>query len=167
MASFYIIMASSLFVFSMLAAFFCDLTTLKIPNIYILLLLLGFCVLAPFSNLTLFGFLQYHLSVALCFLFIGFALFAKGYMGAGDVKLISATALWLGFPLALQYLFLASVLGGIFAFALLVWRKYPLPIFAMKINWLSQLHFRGAGLPYGVALGPCGLYFFPYSFWFF
>jgi prepilin peptidase CpaA len=53
-----------------------------------------------------------HIGVSLTVLLIGFAIFAFGAMGAGDVKLMSAVALWAGPGLAIPFLLFTSIAGG-------------------------------------------------------
>ena len=37
----------------------------------------------------------------------------------------------------------------------------PLPRWALNIGWLSHLHDRGTGIPYGIALAVAGLVIYP------
>ncbi len=56
--------------------------------------------------------------------FIGtFILFAIGQLGGGDVKLLTATALWAGASYALDFLVITAFAGGILASGYLVNRK--------------------------------------------
>ena len=50
----------------------------------------------------------------------GLILFSRGWLGGGDVKLISATALLLGAPDLPDFLFLMSLAGCVLALALLI-----------------------------------------------
>src|SRR5688572_11747864 len=54
----------------------------------------------------------WHVGVALVVLAIGFGIFAFGAMGAGDIKLMSAVALWAGPGLAIPFLVFTSIAGG-------------------------------------------------------
>jgi prepilin peptidase CpaA len=84
---------------------------------------------------------------------VGFTLFAFGFIGGGDVKLFAAVALWLGFDRDLMnYMLIASLLGGALTLALLVLRQVPLPARLTGQSWLLRLHDQRAGIPYGVAL---------------
>jgi len=49
----------------------------------------------------------------------GFALFCKGWLGGGDVKLASVCVLWLGAPLVPQFLLVATLFGGALALTFL------------------------------------------------
>src|SRR5208337_4371044 len=55
---------------------------------------------------------------------VGLLLFASGRFGGGDVKLLSATALWAGPKLILPMLLVMSVTGGVLA--LLIWGVHRL-----------------------------------------
>jgi prepilin peptidase CpaA len=65
------------------------------------------------------------LTVAITLFAIGIGLFALGWLGGGDVKLISATALLIGGPTdTLRFLFLMSLIGSALALALLIDMKF-------------------------------------------
>ncbi len=51
---------------------------------------------------------------------VGAVLFARGYLGGGDVKLLAAVILWAGPAQTLQLLMLTAVLGGVLASVLLL-----------------------------------------------
>ncbi|MGB8842036.1 MAG: prepilin peptidase [Aliidongia sp.] len=55
---------------------------------------------------------------------IGIGLFALGWLGGGDVKLISATALLIGGPDTPRFLFIMSLIGSALALALLIHLKF-------------------------------------------
>jgi prepilin peptidase CpaA len=137
-----------------------DLLTMTIPNRLSLLLIAGFIAMAiltkmPFAALTL------HLAAGLVVLVITFAMFALGWIGGGDAKLAAATAIWCGFPILLEYLLFASILGGLMTIAILYWRSYLLPEFALRIGWIARLHHYKTGIPYGIALAAAGLIVYP------
>ena len=99
-----------------------------------------------------FAAIGWHLAAGLVGLFIGFTLFALGYIGGGDAKLFAAVALWLGFKDLLPYALLASVFGGVLTLALILLRQCPLPQFLAHQAWIAKLHDARSGVPYGVAL---------------
>ncbi len=53
-------------------------------------------------------------------LLVTFGMFAMGWIGGGDAKLVSATAIWMGWALLLPYLLIASVFGGVLTMLLLM-----------------------------------------------
>lgn len=75
------------------AAAFTDIRSRLIPNILPILLLALFAV-ALFVDPSLRADLPGRLAAGLIVFVVGFALFATGVMGGGDVKLFAALALW-------------------------------------------------------------------------
>ena len=77
-----------------------------------------------------------------------FAIFSKGGMGGGDVKLLAVIGLWLGYDLGLLTFVFGAVLGGVYSLFLLITKKAD----------------KGTAFPYGpfftisalVALALCG-----------
>ena len=61
----------------------------------------------------------------------------------------------------LDYAMLAAVDGGILTIAILSLRTLPLPAFALGWSWLTRLHDRKTGVPYGIALAAAALTVFP------
>lgn len=72
------------------------------------------------------------------------AMFAFGWMGGGDVKLLAALALWLPWQALLLMLVIMSFAGGILTLGMVVWSKLK----------------RGPNpeIPYGVAIAFSGLW---------
>ena len=74
------------------------------------------------------------------------ALFAAGAVGGGDVKLLSALALWIKPLWFVQLLVVMALAGGVLSVLSIVWR-------------LRQRERRGArGVPYGIAIALGGLW---------
>jgi prepilin peptidase CpaA len=128
-----------------------DLASFTIPNFLSLILLVLFAVFALAAHLSLPA-IGWHLLAGLAGLFIGFALFALGWIGGGDAKLFAAVALWLGFHDMAPYAVVASVFGGVLTLALMAMRQLPLPGILARQGWISRLHDARSGIPYGVAL---------------
>ena len=80
-----------------------DLFTMTIPNRISIGMIIGFLVAAPFSSLGWQGFL-WHLAAGATMLAIGILMFAQGWLGGGDAKLLAAATLWLGFERLFDYL---------------------------------------------------------------
>lgn len=139
-----------------------DLLTMTIPNRVSLLLVAGFIALALLTGMPL-KLLGLHLAAGALTLAITFGMFAMGWIGGGDAKLAAATALWCGFGALLEYLVFASIIGGGLTLAILSWRRFLLPEFALKINWITRLHHEKTGIPYGIALAAAGLMVYPYT----
>jgi prepilin peptidase CpaA len=141
-----------------------DLLTMRIPNWVSLLLLAGFAIAAPLTGLTLEA-IAWHVAAGALVLTVCFGFFAAGWIGGGDAKLASATALWLGWSALMNYVLIASVLGGVLALVILLVRKVPLPAFLLRQGWILRLSHAKTGVPYGIALAAAGLLVYPDTPW--
>ena len=139
-----------------------DLLTMTISNWVPILLVVAFTAVAVLFGITGQTVLTSVIASGLTLLLF-FGLFAFGWLGGGDAKLAAASALWLGLDLLLEYLLVTAVLGGMLTGMLLLVRLIPLPVFAFRWNWLSRLHDRRNGAPYGVALAGAALLLYPHS----
>jgi prepilin peptidase CpaA len=128
-----------------------DLASYTIPNFLSLALLATFAAFALAAGLTP-GAVGLHLLAGLLGLFIGFTLFALGYIGGGDAKLFAGVALWLGFKDLMPYALLASLFGGALTLSIILLRQCPLPGILARQSWVVTLHDARSGIPYGVAL---------------
>jgi len=122
-----------------------DVTSYKIDNeipLLIAVLFIPFAILNPVSW-------TFHAITALGIFLAGFICFQRGWLGAGDVKFLSATALWAGPALILEFLTITTLAGGVLS---LVWltRSYAFLLFPSSRKVLATP--RGAPLPYGVAI---------------
>ncbi|WP_374620044.1 prepilin peptidase [Devosia sp.] len=133
-----------------------DLLTMRISNRLVLLVIVGFFVLALAIGMPLET-IGMHLACAALVLVFSFAFFAFGWIGGGDAKLVAATTLWLGFGMMLPYLVYASLLGGALTLILLAARRWPLPERLRRVAWIDRLHDSKSGVPYGIALAAAGL----------
>jgi prepilin peptidase CpaA len=141
-----------------------DLFTMTISNRISLLLIAGFVVAAGLSGMAWNEVLN-HLGAGLLVLAIAFACFAMGWIGGGDAKLVAATALWFGFGYLLDYLVMASIVGGALTLLILQYRKWPMPYLFLSQPWLSRLHEKNGGVPYGIALAIGALMVYPDTPW--
>ncbi|MCI5046585.1 MAG: prepilin peptidase [Aquisalinus sp.] len=134
-----------------------DLSELKIPNWIPATLVLAFPVMAVTFGYS-FEMLSSSLLLALGALVVGFAIYATGQFGAGDVKLLAATALWVGPAAFPMFLFKVILASGIFAFAIIMFRSTPmLPVYA-HAPWLMELHGSRRAMPYGVGIALGGFW---------
>ncbi|MEL6783752.1 MAG: prepilin peptidase [Pseudomonadota bacterium] len=153
-----------IFPLCMVFATFYDVFTMTIPNRITLALVVTYAVLAPFSGLA-FATIAWSIGIAFIVLVMGFALFSAGVMGGGDAKLLSASALWFGSAFTLEYIVIASVLGGLLTLFIIVARSMPVPPRLMNVEWITRLHDKKQGVPYGAALGPAALIVFVDTPW--
>jgi prepilin peptidase CpaA len=141
-----------------------DLLTMTISNRVSLALGAGFFVLALAIGMSLAD-AAMHAGAALLVLVLAFACFARGWIGGGDAKLAAATALWLGFDQLLNYLLVASLLGGALTLLIIRFRVVPLPSVLAGQEWVVRLHRVDAGVPYGIALAAAALIVYPDTIW--
>jgi len=92
------------------------------------------------------------------------ALFALGYIGGGDVKLIPAIALWAGPAYTLKFLLITTICGGAVALAILKYiKKYSFSDKSSeKINFSvsksAESENEENSIPYGIGIAVGGLY---------
>lgn len=144
------------FPIAMVIAASSDLLTMRISNKLVLLLTVGFFIVAIAVNLPLQQFAM-HVLCALIVLAVAFGLFALRLIGGGDAKLAAATTLWLGFGMTLPYLVYAALFGGVLTILILVVRGIPLSPVLARMAWLARLHNKRSGIPYGIALAIAGI----------
>jgi prepilin peptidase CpaA len=156
-----------LFVFpaAMIFAAAMDLFTMTIPNRVSLALLLAFLGAAPLSGME-WPVIFSHLLLGAATLAVGIVLFARGWVGGGDAKLLAATVLWVGPDHIAAYLILVSIMGGVLAISILIYRGLVLPSWVTGQTWALRLHDKAVGIPYGIALAGAGLWIYPKTEWF-
>lgn len=157
---------AALVVFPMLLiwAAMADLVTMKIGNRLVATLLVAYAVLAPLAGIGLHHLALSAAMAALVF-FVAFAIFVLGWVGGGDAKLATITALWLGADHVLMYVVYTALIGGALTLALLVFRRALIPGSWYHRTWIARLHAGETGVPYGVALATAGLLVFPETAW--
>jgi prepilin peptidase CpaA len=141
-----------------------DLLTMTIPNRISIALIAAFFVCAAFAGLTLEQ-VGMHLACGALILAIGMAMFAARLLGGGDAKLMAASAIWVGSDNLFMYFLVISVLGGILAIALLLYRQLPAASLRLP-PWALRLHVPGSHMPYGVAIAAAALWIYPKTIWF-
>lgn len=82
----------------------------------------------------------------------GFALFALRVWGAGDQKLCSALAIWMGFSGVPVFLVYTSLFGGLLGVAALLLRKYKPVKGPAEGSWVAQVQGGAGKVPYGIAI---------------
>jgi prepilin peptidase CpaA len=142
----------------MVGAAFEDLRRLVIPN----LVPLGLCLLWPIymlSTPSLLGALG-AIGCALLIFIAGALCFARGFLGGGDVKLLTAATLWAGPSQTPSLLVLTGVLGGALALFLLVPPGAHLATLARaKLGPTTDLPDQAltTPVPYGIAIAAAAL----------
>lgn len=101
---------------------FVDIDTMEIPNGFVLaILMIGAVSIVTMPGISLAERLVGMVSVSLPLILI--TLFVPGAFGGGDIKLMGACGLLLGWKLSLVSLFLAVLTGGLYGMYLLGTRK--------------------------------------------
>ncbi len=89
---------------------------------------------------------------------VGAAMFGAGLMGGGDVKLMTAVALWAGPTFAVPFIFTTAMAGGLLAMVILspfgVWLPAP-PVALFRAG--LRPHRAKQSMPYGVAIAVGGV----------
>ncbi|HVJ52023.1 MAG TPA: prepilin peptidase [Aliidongia sp.] len=147
----------------LLAAGWSDLRRLLIPNSLSLAILVLWPVHAVSASASIdpLG----ALSMALLVFALGFALFACGLMGGGDVKLLAVTSLWAGPALLPELLIFTTLCGGLIAIVLLsppgAWFEARVQeaggLAHLRVDVAPGARRRHRPMPYGVAIALGGL----------
>jgi len=128
-----------------------DLSRFRIPNAVSLALVLLFPlhVLASPVHVDWVG----SLAVAGVVFLAGFALFASGLVGGGDVKLLAATALWAGQALVLPQLAVMAIAGGVLSVVILLLQFARRFLAGGLVGLLvPDLNAAAPKVPYGLAI---------------
>src|SRR6476660_2540398 len=136
----------------MAVAAFEDFRRFVIPN----LLPITLCVLWPvyFAFAPSFYGAVSSIGCALAVFLVGAVLFARGWLGGGDVKLLSAATLWAGPAGTPALLMLTGVLGGALALFLLMpfGSQITMAIRALLGQPAVSTEGMATPVPYGVAI---------------
>ncbi len=141
-----------------------DFITMTIPNRISIALVFGFVLLAPFTGMTMMT-AGIHVLAGFSVLAVCFGLFAFGFIGGGDAKLLAVCALWMGWPGTMTFLIYTSLFGGLLALVLVSLRKLPLPAGLSRFDFIDRLHVDGGDAPYGIAIAAGALTTYPSTFW--
>ena len=150
------------FAFLMLMAAWTDLAKFTIPNWIPGVMIALWLAAAPLVSPS-WASAGLSLAVFAGVLALGLALWAPGWLGGGDVKLIAAGALWFGWPDAATFLLYACASGGVLALILIVARRLSpaLPVSAEALGKTALA--QGAPAPYAVAIAAGALVVLPQS----
>jgi prepilin peptidase CpaA len=141
-----------------------DLFTMTIPNRISLVLVATFPLAALVGGIGWWAFAM-HLAAGALMLVVGIFMFARGWLGGGDAKLLAAATLWLGFEALPSYLILVAIAGGALAALLLFFRTMAPPMWMLNQPWAMRLHNARTGIPYGIALAAAALHIYPALPW--
>jgi prepilin peptidase CpaA len=89
----------------------------------------------------------------------GLLLYELKMMGAGDVKLASALALYIGLGYWAYFLLVTALAGGVICLLSIYWRRHSehIPAWVAKGSWPDRLHDPAyREIPYGLAIAFAG-----------
>jgi len=121
-----------------------DIRDRRIPNWTVLAIAALFVPWALVTHAPLLS----SLGAALIVFLVSCGLYAFGILGAGDSKLLTAVALFVGISQLPRFLVLVAVVGGVIALVSLMTR----PTRAMVMLHMRGKGDFGRGIPYGVAI---------------
>jgi prepilin peptidase CpaA len=144
--------ALSLFAALVILAALKDLSSYTIPNWISGSLALAFAPAALLAGLPLAQ-IGIDLAVGVGVLALAVGLFAFGWIGGGDAKLLAAASLWVGLKGLAPFAFYTALAGGALALALMALRSaWVRPIAEAGPAWTRRLATPGESAPYGVAI---------------
>jgi prepilin peptidase CpaA len=123
-----------------IVAAYSDVRSFRIPN-----LLVGAVALLAVARLIVIAdpiIALYTVGASIVILITGFALFSQEFVGGGDAKLLTATALLVGYSDLLSFLLYMSICGAFIALAAFVTNR--------------QQKAKALYIPYGVAIATAG-----------
>jgi prepilin peptidase CpaA len=129
-----------------------DLASFTIPNWISIALALAFAPAALLAGVPLPE-IGVSVAVGAGMLVIGAAMFAFGWIGGGDAKLMAAAAIWVGLRGLAPFAIYTALAGGLLALSLVALRSAWLrPLAAGGPGWTQRLATPGESAPYGVAI---------------
>lgn len=141
-----------------------DFLTMKIPNWLNVLVGVSFFGAAIYVGMPLEQ-IGWHVAAGVIVLVIGFGLFAAGFIGGGDAKLLAVAAMWLGMEQLILFLLVMSIAGGLLAVVMKLWWWIRLETEMRGFKWFKSKLKSSIDLPYGVAIAVGALVAFRQSWW--
>lgn len=160
--SLYSLAAGSVFTALLIAACVTDLRSRRIPNSLVLALAITGVVFVIWRSPVGSGVL-YTVKGFAVGLLIWLPFWLLGVLGAGDVKLFAASAIWLGPVGAIQAALLTALVGGVLALGWLMWRDGATGSVRTVALWIGSMRATRAlhpvagapipvRVPYGLAM---------------
>jgi prepilin peptidase CpaA len=129
-----------------------DISSFTIPNWISAALALGFAPAAMIVGVSLGG-IGISFGVGVGVLILAAAMFAFGWIGGGDAKLMAAAALWVGLKGLAPFALYTGLAGGALALGLVAMRSaWIRPLAEAGPAWARRLATPGEAAPYGVAI---------------
>lgn len=129
-----------------------DLASFTIPNWISIALAAAFAPAALLVGVSLPD-IGVSFAVGAGMLVVGAGMFALGWIGGGDAKLMASAALWVGLRGLAPFAIYTALAGGLLALSLVALRSAWLrPLAAAGPGWTQRLATPGEAAPYGVAI---------------
>ncbi len=137
-----------------------DVRHLIIPNWTCIAITAAFLPAALLQGLD-YAAIAWHYGAGMALLLAGMILFARNLIGGGDLKLLAAAGVWIGWSGLWPYLLLVALLGGALAMVILIARKFRRKIPLISSLWWMNEDASGAHpVPYGLAVGVAAIIMF-------
>ena len=147
-----------------LAAAIGDVFTMRIPNWLNAATALSVVPMAVLAGMPL-DVVQWHLLAGLVMLLFGFGLFARGYIGGGDAKLMAAAGLWVGWSALLPFVLVTTLAGGVLAIVYKLWQLVRTEQEVRDFVWLRRVLRADLELPYGIAIAAGAVWVYSGTWW--
>lgn len=140
-----------------LAAAWSDFNGFTISNLYSVAIVVAFVPaflilhwMAP--EVAYFASWKSHLLAAFLVFGVSFLLFFTNVLGAGDLKLASVYALWVGMGGLLSFLFFMTLFGGVLGLVTIMVQKTKPFKAPPEGSWLARAQEGVSAVPYGIAI---------------
>lgn len=138
-----------------LIASYTDVREFKIPNWISLTMIGAYVIKTIVTPDVIWSEVGTDVGIAFIVLMVGFALYAVGAFGAGDVKLLAAGTLWAGTQYALSFVLGAMLAGGLVALSIIVGLTVRDRMPMIKgMGWLDSYR---TYMPYGLGIMVAGI----------
>ncbi len=154
----------TLFPLLMIVAGAGDAISLRIPNWLTAGAAILFVPMAYMTGMPV-ATIGFHLLTGLALFVAGFTLFALGFFGGGDAKLLAVAGMWFGWPQVMQFLVLTVLVGGILALCVGGWSMLMMSSEIDDGPWLKRFSSIKPNVPYGYAFAIGAILAFPGSWW--
>lgn len=100
-------------------------------------------------------------------LFLLYMIIPSSKFGGGDVKMLSAVAVWIDWQYLVDFGFMTVLVGGVLALVMLIWRALQIE-YGVWVNGdttLRKVMSYHIKIPYGAAIAVGGLHAYTLSWW--
>jgi prepilin peptidase CpaA len=145
-----------------------DITKFEIPDWISIALVVVYPIVALLGGAA-WADIGLHAAAGVLVFIGGAVLFYFRAFGGGDVKLLAASAVWVGWQELLTFILVVALAGGLVTLLLLILRLAYRGVRRISgsstdfdaTSWYTRLLSPERGVPYGVAIGLAGFLVFP------